>query len=68
LHSVLFGLTPQQARESAQWRLLAADTVDLITSRTSTDVEGDWSKLEGYLQKAYSSIVEEVQKRSEAIS
>ena len=68
LHSALFGLTPQQARESAQWRLLAADTVDLITSRTSTDVEGDWSKLEGYLQKAYSSIVEEVQKRSEAIS
>ena len=59
LHSALFGLTPQQARESAEWRLLAANIVDLITSRTSTDVEGDWSKLEGYLRKAYSSIVEE---------
>jgi hypothetical protein len=59
LHSALFGLTPQQAHESAEWRLLAANTVDLITSRTSTDVEGDWSKLEAYLRKAYSSIVEE---------
>ncbi len=65
LHSALFGLTPEQARASAEWRLLAANTVDLITSRASTDVEGDWSKLEGYLQKAYSSII---QKRSEAIS
>ncbi len=68
LHSALFGLTPEQARESAEWRLLAANTVDLITSRTSTDVEGDWSKLEAYLQKAYGSIVQEKQKQSEAIS
>jgi hypothetical protein len=59
LHSALFGLTPEQARESAEWRLLAANTVDLITSRTSTDVEDDWSKLEAYLRKAYSSIVQE---------
>jgi len=68
LHSALFGLTPEQARESAEWRLLAANTVDLITSRTSTDVEGDWSKLEAYLLKAYGSIVQEKQKQSEAIS
>ena len=60
LHSALFGLTPEQARESAEWRLLAANAVDLTTSRTSTDVEGDWSKLEAYLQKAYRSIVQDV--------
>jgi hypothetical protein len=65
LHSALFGLTPQQARESAEWRLLAANTVDLITSRTSTDVEGDWSKLEAYLRKAYGSIVEETKKQKD---
>jgi hypothetical protein len=68
LHSALFGLTSEQARESAEWRLLAANTVDLITTRTSTDVEGDWSKLEAYLQKAYGSIVQETQKRSETMS
>ncbi len=67
LHSALFGLTPEQARESAEWRLLAANTVDLITSRTSTDVEGDWSKLEASLQKAYASIAQQTQKQSEAI-
>jgi hypothetical protein len=68
LHSAIFGLTAEQARKSAEWRLLAANTVDLITSRTSTDIESDWRKLEAYLRKAYSSIVEETQKQSGAIS
>lgn len=68
LHCALFGLTPEQARESAQWRLLATDTVDLITSRTSTNIEQDWRKLEGYLQKAYGSISEQVDKREKAVS
>jgi hypothetical protein len=63
LHSAIFGLTSEQARESAEWRLLAANTVDLITSGTSTDVEGDWSKLEAYLRKAYDSIVQETNKQ-----
>ncbi len=67
LHSALFGLTSEQARESAEWRLLAANTVDLITSRASTDIEDDWSKLEGYLRKAYGSIVEETNKRIRTI-
>lgn len=60
LHCAIFGLTPEQARESAEWRLLAANIVDLITSRTSTDIEQDWRKLEGYLLKAYSSIAHEL--------
>ena len=56
LHSAIFGLTPQEARESAEWRLLAANTVDLITNKTSTDVAGDWIKLEEYLRHCYRSI------------
>lgn len=56
LHSALFGLSPEQVKESAEWRLLAANTVDLITSNTSTDVEGDWAKLEEYLRRCYHSI------------
>ena len=63
LHSAIFGLAPGQARESAQWRLLAATTVDLITSKASTDTEGDWAKLEEYLRRCYRSIQEERQKQ-----
>ncbi len=63
LHSALFGLTAEQVHESAEWRLRAAETVDLITSGTSTDVEGDWTKLEAYLRKAYASIVQKLREQ-----
>jgi len=63
LHCAIFGISPAQAKESAQWRLLAATTVDLITSHTSTDVEGDWSKLEEYLRRCYRSIHQEIEKQ-----
>jgi hypothetical protein len=56
LHSAIFGLSAEQVKESAEWRLLAATTVDLITSQTSTDVEGDWAKLEAYLRRCYRSL------------
>jgi len=63
LHSAIFAISPEQAKESAEWRLLAATTVDLITSHTSTDVEGDWSKLEEYLRRCYRSIQQEMHKQ-----
>jgi hypothetical protein len=56
LHCTLFNLTPEQARESAELRVLAMNTVDLITSKTSKDPEGDWKKLEDYLRQCYRSI------------
>jgi hypothetical protein len=56
LHGAIFGITPEQARESAELRVLANNTVDLITSRTSTDPEADWARLEGYLRECYRSI------------
>jgi len=59
LHSAIFGLKPEQMRESAEWRVMAADTVDGITSKTSTDIEGDWTKLEEYLRRCYRSIKHE---------
>jgi len=62
LHCAIFGLSPEQARESAEWRLLAATTVDLITSHSSKNVEGDWKKLEDYLQRCYRSIQQEINK------
>lgn len=63
LHGAIFGISPEQAKESAKWRLLAATTVDLITSHTSTDVEGDWKKLEEYLRLCYRSIQQELDKQ-----
>lgn len=59
LHSAIFGITPDQARESAELRVLASNTVDLITSKTSTNPASDWAKLEEYLRQCYASIVRE---------
>jgi hypothetical protein len=56
LHSVVFGITPEQARESAELRVLANNTVDLITGKTSDDPESDWKRLETYLRDCYRSI------------
>jgi hypothetical protein len=56
LHSTTFGIAPEQARESAELRVLANNTVDKITGKTSTDVEGDWRRLEEYLRQCYRSI------------
>ena len=60
LHSVIFGISPAQARRSAELRVLANNTVDLITGKTSTDVEGDWRRLEEYLRQCYRSIQQEM--------
>lgn len=56
LHAALFDATPERIRESAEQRALAALTVDLITSRRSTDVPGDWQRVEQYLQQAYRAV------------
>lgn len=56
LHSAIFGISAEQARESAEWRVQASNLVDGITGKTSTDVEGDWAKLEDYLTRCYRSI------------
>jgi hypothetical protein len=63
LHSAIFCLSAERVHESAEWRVMAADTVDRITSKTSTDVEGDWAKLEEYLRRCYRSIEQELKER-----
>ncbi|HEV2581723.1 MAG TPA: hypothetical protein VGT44_12790 [Ktedonobacteraceae bacterium] len=56
LHSAIFALSPEAVRESAEWRLKAANIVDLITSRTSSNIEEDWKALEEYLRRCYAAI------------
>lgn len=56
LHSALFAGTPESMRVSAEWRALAAKTVDRITGRYSTNVPDDWRQVEEYLRKAYQAV------------
>lgn len=64
LHSEVFSISPEQARESAELRVNANNTVDLITSHTSTNPDTDWRKLEEALRQCYRSI--QVERQSTA--
>jgi hypothetical protein len=60
LHSHLFGLPLERMRESAEWRVKANNTVDLITGDLSIHPESDWVKLEDELRTCYESIQREL--------
>ena len=64
LHATLFGISLDEARESAQLRVLANNTVDEITSGRSGDVEADWQLLEEYLRQCYRAVQREQQSAS----
>lgn len=64
LHSEVFGLSLAQVRASAEQRVLAATTVDGITSGVSTDIEGDWARIQVALQACYRSIRHELDAES----
>jgi hypothetical protein len=56
LHAHLFDLPPTAVRESAEWRVEANNTVDLITGQLSADPDTDWAVLEDQLLRCYRSI------------
>ena len=56
LHAALFGATTEAIRRSAECRAQAAQAVDRITGGYSTDVAGDWQRVEEYLREAYRSL------------
>jgi hypothetical protein len=56
LHMALFRVPEVVARGSAQWRVRALNTVDLITSGQSANVREDWKKVESDLQRCYKGI------------
>jgi hypothetical protein len=60
MHSLLFGVSREQARESAELRVEANNVVDTITAGTSTNPEADWMKLEDYLRQCYRSLRREM--------
>lgn len=56
LHAELFGLTPEQARPSAEQRVLAANLVDRITGNISPNPAADWAEIHAALRRCYRSI------------
>ena len=56
LHAALFTAPPAALHRSAELRAEAAATVDRITGGYSTDVPGDWQRIEQLLGEAYSSL------------
>jgi hypothetical protein len=58
LHAALFGRTPAELWPSAESRAAAAEAVDRITSRRSTDVAADWRRVEECLRQAYQQVKE----------
>ena len=66
LHAHLFGIPVDRMRYSAEWRVRANNTVDLITSDQSKDPEADWRQLEQELRECYRSIDEELRTQTSA--
>lgn len=57
LHAALFDAPPEAIRRSAECRAQAAQAVDRITGGYSTDVAGDWQRVEEFLREAYRVLV-----------
>jgi hypothetical protein len=53
LHAALFAAPPAAIHRSAELRAEAAATVDRITGGYSTDIAGDWQRIEQLLGQAY---------------
>src|SRR5258708_18545215 len=66
LHSAAFGITQEQARDSAELRVQANNVVDGITSKQSTDPQADWDKLEELLRQCYRSIQRQINQSTSA--
>jgi hypothetical protein len=56
LHAALFGCIPAAVWASAVSRVAAANAVDQITSRRSSDPAADWELVESSLRRAYQQV------------
>lgn len=53
LHVAIFGRTPDAMRPSAESRVAANNTVDILASGRSTNPIADWRNVEEHLRRAY---------------
>ncbi len=61
LHSAIFSISKEQAKESGEERVQANMILDTITARTSPNPEADWLKCEEHLKLCYGSINRAIQ-------
>jgi hypothetical protein len=66
LQGAIFGLTVEEARESAEWRARSLVTLDRITGGRSTDIEGDWCQVEEELGQCYRAVGKHLRARQAA--
>lgn len=64
LHAELFSLPPERMRDSAEWRVAANNTVDVITSGRTANAAADWLLIEEQLTRCYRSIYSAVNGRA----
>jgi hypothetical protein len=60
LHAAVFGLSEDEARESAGLRVEANNVLDTITGQTSPDPARDWQRCEELLTQCYRSVREKM--------
>lgn len=56
LHTLVFEILAAEAHASAVERTAAAQAVDRITSRRSTNIDADWREVESHLKASYSIV------------
>jgi hypothetical protein len=66
LHSEVFGISPEQAAESAELRVQANELVNEITQGTAEDPETNWLTLKQKLRECYGSIDRATEARERA--
>lgn len=60
LHSAIFGLTTDEAVESAGWRHRALIALDRITSGLDDDSDDNWDAIEEELRRCYNTVARQL--------
>jgi hypothetical protein len=61
LHAALFRITPEAAHPSGYWRARSLHELGIITGGRSTDLEGDWARVEDLLRDGYRRLLAAVE-------
>jgi hypothetical protein len=66
LHGAIFGLTTEEATESAAWRHRALIALDRITGGRDADSDANWEAIEAALRRCYGTVARQLTARQGA--